>query len=100
MWKHVKIIHLPKPDGKYRPIVLLRSLSKIFEHLVHEQIDRHLFDNSLLTNRQSGLRPKHSCVTALEELKPKIDHNMMSFLILLDNSKALDSDMPLFVRNC
>lgn len=49
----------------------------------------------MLNWRQSGFRPKHSCVTALidvsEEIRSKIDKNMISFLILLDHSKAFDS---------
>ena len=77
MWKHTKIIPLPKHDGKYRQMAILPYLSKVFERLVHEQIGSHLYDNSLLTNRQSSCRPKHSCVTALvdvvEDLRSKMD---------------------------
>lgn len=58
-------------------------------------MSKFLYDNSLLTDRQSGFRPKHSCVSALidvtEELRSKIDKNMISFLILLDHSKAFDT---------
>ena len=53
LWKHAKIIPLPKPNGKYRPIAILTCLSKAFELLIHEQIGKHLYDNSLLINRQS-----------------------------------------------
>ena len=56
MWKHTKIIPLPKHDGKYRQMAILPYLSKVFERLVHEQIGSHLYDNSLLTNRQSSFR--------------------------------------------
>ena len=48
MWKHAKIIHLPKPDGKYRRIAVLPYLSKVFERLVHEQT----FVRQFITNQQ------------------------------------------------
>lgn len=95
LWKHAKIIPILKPDQKYRPIAILSYLSKVFERLVHTQISHYLHENSLLTDRQSGFRPKHSCISTLidvsEDIRTKIDNNLTSFLILLDHSKAFDT---------
>lgn len=69
-------------------------LSKVFEKLLHKQIYEHINNNNLLTSRQSGFRPKHSCVTALidvsEEIRKNIDAGFITFLVLLDHSKAFD----------
>lgn len=93
-WKHAKIIPIPKSNHEYRPIAILPYLSKVFERLLHQQISNYLNTNILLSNRQSGFRPKHSCVTALldvsEEIRQSIDNGKISFLVLLDHSKAFD----------
>lgn len=95
MWKHAKIIPIPKPNHEFRPIAILPYLSKVFERLIHSQISKYLQDNSLLTDKQSGFRPKHSCVSTLlevsEELRINVDDNRISFLVLLDHSKAFDT---------
>lgn len=95
MWKHAKVIPILKSDKKYRPISILPYLAKVFERLIYTQISQYLLKNSLLSDRQSGFRPKHSCTTALidvsEELRLNTDKNMISILILLDHSKAFDT---------
>lgn len=94
-WKLAKIIPVPKTDKEYRPIAVLPYLSKIFERLLHKQISKYVNDNNLLTDRQSGFRSKHSCLTALtdvvEEIRGNLDQNKVSFLVLLDHSKAFDT---------
>lgn len=94
-WKHAKIIPLSKGRGEYRPIAILPFLSKAFEKLINKQIRKHLEDNSLLTNMQSGFRPEHSCTTTLqkvtEDLRNDLDNNLISILVLLDHSKAFDT---------
>lgn len=95
-WKHAKVIPIPKANNnnEYRPISILPFLSKVFEKLLHKQIYEHINNNNLLTSRQSGFRPKHSCVTALidvsEEIRKNIDAGFITFLVLLDHSKAFD----------
>ncbi|XP_075157688.1 uncharacterized protein LOC142230955 [Haematobia irritans] len=95
-WKQAKIIPIPKPgtNNDYRPIAILPFLSKAFEHLMHKQICEYLEHNKLLNARQSGFRPKHSCVTALvevaENIRAIIDEGSLALLVLLDHSKAFD----------
>lgn len=94
-WKHAKIVPVPKTALEYRPIAILSYLSKVFEHLLHKQIYNYVNHNNLLTDRQSGFRPKHSCITALsdvtEEIRGNLDDGKITFLVLLDHSKAFDT---------
>lgn len=94
-WKYAKIIPIPKANNEYRPIAILPYLSKVFEKLLHQQMHSYIQDNGLLTDRQSGFRSKHSCTTALidvsEEIRASIDDGYITFLVLLDHSKAFDT---------
>ena len=49
----------------YRPISILRIISKVFEREVFNQIYRYLNENSLISKFQSGFRPKYGTVSAL-----------------------------------
>lgn len=95
IWKHAKIIPIPKSGKDYRPIAILPYFSKIFERIINMQIRTYLTHNSLLSNLQSGFRSNHSCITALqkisEDLRANIDSKQISLLILLDHTKAFDS---------
>ena len=44
----------------YRPISLLPSISKIFEHVIADQLTNYLTSNHLFCLEQFGLRPGHS----------------------------------------
>jgi len=94
-WKIAKIIPIPKTDNEYRPIAILPYLSKAFEILLYRQMYNFFVANSLLTNRQSGFRPKRSCTTAVldvsEDIRKNSDAKKPTFLILLDCTKAFES---------
>lgn len=93
-WKYAKVLPIPKAHNDYRPISILPFLSKVFERLLHDQIIKYTLDNDLLTTRQSGFRPQHSCITALldvsEDIRSRLDDREIAFLVLLDHSKAFD----------
>lgn len=94
-WKYAKIIPIPKSNNDFRPVAILPYLSKVCEKLLHQQMNKYLHDNTLLTDRQSGFRNRHSCVTALidvsEDIRESIDDGDICFLVLLDHSKAFDT---------
>ncbi|XP_075155481.1 uncharacterized protein LOC142228843 [Haematobia irritans] len=94
-WKRARIVPIPKQGGEYRPIAILSVLSKVFEKLLHEQINAFVIQNNLLTDRQSGFRAGRSCVSVLldvaENIRSIIDRNDLCFLVLLDHSKAFDT---------
>ncbi|XP_075157620.1 uncharacterized protein LOC142230885 [Haematobia irritans] len=94
-WKHSKVIPISKGGGEYRPISILCFLSKAFEKIIYRQLSDYLTDGSMLFERQSGFRPKHSCITALadvcEDIRMNLENNEVTCLVLLDHSKAFDS---------
>lgn len=94
-WKYAKIIPTPKSINEFRPISILPFLSKVFERLLHCQMNAYIKGSGLQTDRQSGFRSQHSCVTALidvsEDIRGYIDNGDVCFLVLLDHSKAFDS---------
>lgn len=60
IWKIAKILPLPKSNKdhlfpqNYRPISLLNSLTKIFEKLIYNKIDKHSTTNKIINNEQFG----------------------------------------------
>ena len=95
VWKKSKIVPVPKNKEEFRPIAIIPYLSKIFETIISKQINEYMVEKSLITPRQSGFRPNHSCVTALvdvvEYIRHNIDSDQIAFLILLDHTKAFDT---------
>jgi len=56
------------------------------------QIQLYLANNSLLDEKKSGFRKKWSCITAITNIVEAISiRNCVTFLTLLDHSKAFDS---------
>ena len=49
----------------YRPISLLLICSKIFEHLIYDEMFTFFIEKNLISPNQSGFRPKESCVNQL-----------------------------------
>lgn len=94
-WKCSKILPIPKSNNEYRPIAILPYISKALEKIIYRQMDDYISENNLLANCQSGFRPKRSCITTLikvtDDLRESLEDNMISFLILLDHSKAFDT---------
>ncbi len=100
LWKKAHIKHIPKikcPSAlkDYRPISILPTISKILEKVVSLQVCRYLDNHRLHNFYQSGFRKKHSTATALlkvvTDIIDAIDRNEITFLTLLDYSKAFDT---------
>lgn len=95
-WKSAKVVPVPKTSkaDEFRPISILPFLSKVFEKVLQKQINHHLARHNLLSPRQFGFRQKHSCTTAVlgvsESIRHALDEGLVSFLVLLDFSKAFD----------
>ncbi|XP_075151092.1 uncharacterized protein LOC142225202 [Haematobia irritans] len=94
-WKVAKIIPLPKAKNEFRPIAILPFLSKVLERIMNEQIIKYLDNFKLLSEKQSGFRKQRNCISALTEvietIRQRLDEKMVSFLVLLDHSKAFDT---------
>lgn len=97
-WKCSKILPIKKTISEFRPISILPFLSKCVEKLMHFQISQFLDTNNLLYEKQSGFRLKRSCLTALldvtEGIREAVDEGNITFLTLLDHSKAFDCVNP------
>lgn len=100
MWKTALVLPMPKisnPESykDLRPISLLPSLSKVLEKEVNSQIRTYLEKEKLLPSTQFGFRKNHSCCSALAHVTDDIfkarDQKKLTFLILLDYSKAFDT---------
>ena len=86
-WKDANLSPVPKKDDlslltNHRPISLLNSESKLFEHLVFKHLYNHLHDNSILTLLQPGFIPGDSTVIQLTFLYNAFCH-------ALDNGKEV-----------
>ncbi|CAL4138853.1 unnamed protein product, partial [Meganyctiphanes norvegica] len=81
--------------GNYRPVSILCIVSKILERAIYVQLHKHLNDNNILYEFQSGFRGSYSTDTCLINL---MDHIRMLIskgnyvgMVLLDLQKAFDT---------
>ena len=78
----------------YRPISLLPTCSKAFEHLIYNEFFTFFTDNNLISPNQSGFRPGDSCVNQLiavtHEIYKSFDDRLEVRGDFSDISKALD----------
>ena len=85
----------PTSPNNYRPITILPILSKILEHIVHQQVYEYLQQNNMITSEQFGFRPKLSTNIALtqltEEILQNMDNKMITGAVFIDLQKAFDT---------
>ena len=85
----------PTAPNDFRPISILSSLSKAFKKLVSLQMLKHITNNKLSLQYQSGFQNGKSCNTAVlrvsEGIRPSYDKGDITILVLIDFSKAFDS---------
>ena len=81
--------------SNYRPIVLLPSISKIFEKAILTQLTLYLEDNKIIHPHQYGFRKFHSTQYAAlhitDYIKYKMDVGKIPINVYLDYSKAIDT---------
>ena len=84
-----------KSFGNYGPILLLSSISKIFERVAFNQLYDYLTFNGLLYESQYGLRKYHSTELAALEfmdiIRKEMDTKKIPSSVFLDLSKAIDT---------
>ena len=98
--KIAKVIPIFKKNDKnlldnYRPISILPAISKIFEKIIHKQINSHFTLHKLFYTGQYGFRHGHSTELAATELIDRIAFSMdkgeIPINIFMDLSKAFDT---------
>ena len=72
---------------------MIPTVSKIFEKIVFDQLNKYFNDNILLISCQSGFRSLHSTVTALLEATNRwsvnIDNGLVNGVVFIDLKKLL-----------
>src|SRR5881296_1410403 len=81
--------------SSYRPISNLNFITKIFERIIRNRLNRHLTSFPSLSPFQSAYRKFHSAETALlriyNDLLVSISQHKLSALVLLDLSAVFDT---------
>lgn len=99
IWKSALILPIPKISNPIelnhlRPINILPTFSKLLEKLVSIQFSDYLTSYNIMPRLQSGFRQGHSTSTALikvvNDIAKNMDNSEITFLVLLDQSKAFD----------
>ena len=98
-WKLANIVPVfkkndPSSVKNYRPISLLSIIGKIMERCIYKYLNNYLLDNNILTEHQSGFRPKDSTVNQLvflcNEINKAVDIGKEIRIVFCDISKAFD----------
>ena len=81
----------PLDKENHRPVSLLSHASKVFERIIHKQINTYMEDK--ISNYVTGFRKphgsQHSLVIMLERWKQAIDKGEYISVMYIDLSKAL-----------
>ena len=79
----------------YRPITILPAISKIFERVLFNQIDKYFSSHNLYNDSQYGFRKKHSTEHAALELvdiiSQELEKGNTPLNIFIDLSKTFDT---------
>lgn len=98
-WKKGRVVPIKKEGisesfDNLRPISVLPILSKVVEHIIKEQMNIHLEENSLIHSSQSGFRCGYSTTSLLigltDSLRKLLDSGKNVVLLSIDLSKAFD----------
>lgn len=100
VWRHAKVIPIPKPGkpanelSSYRPISLLSSISKILERVLLNRINDHLEENNIIPKQQCGFRTgrstSHQLINVIKTAKENLRNKKSTGVIFLDVEKAFD----------
>lgn len=98
-WLTAKVVPVFKSGDKldpanYRPISLISTCCKIFEHIVASHIIQHLESKNFFVQYQHGFRKNVSTITQLvsviHDFTSAVDNHLQIDAVFLDLSKAFD----------
>ena len=98
-WKKGNIVLIFKKGGKqniknYRPVSLLPISSKVFEHVIYDNMSKYFLDNNLIAPKQSGFRTGDSCINQFlsitDDIFTSFDNGLEARGVFLGISKAFD----------
>ncbi|RMX43327.1 hypothetical protein pdam_00014956 [Pocillopora damicornis] len=85
----------PQDNNDFRPISVLPVLSKIYERLIHNQVDEFLENHHLLEDNISEFRKSHSTTSVLlsiqDDILKAMNRSECTLLVLADFSKGFDT---------
>ena len=85
----------PTSINNYRPVSLLPALSKIFERVIYNQINKYFTLNNLCYEGKYGFRSKHSTELAaldiIDTITSCMEKGNIPITIYVDLSKAFDT---------
>lgn len=81
--------------SNYRPISVLPVISKVFERILYDRLDKFLNSNKFFSKKQYGFRPKSNTLSAtidlVTKIKNKIDQKQIAVGVFIDLKKAFDT---------
>lgn len=89
----------PASPAQYRPICLLSTMSKLFEHLVRDRLENEITQKGDLSENQHGFRKGHSttdavnavCSEARNEMETTLERRKLCALVALDVKNAFNT---------
>lgn len=75
IYKQARLVLLPKNQkpgetvATYRPLCIINTLAKLYEHLVHNRLTTEITERGDLSNAQYGFRKGKSTIHAMQEVK-------------------------------
>jgi len=100
LFKMAQICPIYKKSDKtkcanYRPISLLSNLSKIFERIMYNRLEKYLEKHSLLYDHQFGFRKsfstEHALMSITEQIRSNFRKKSYSCGVFVDLEKAFDT---------
>lgn len=73
-WKEARVVLFEKPkkdimgNTAYRPICLINSIAKLYEHMILARLEKEINERGGLSPHQHGFRKGHSTLHAVEEV--------------------------------
>ena len=64
----------PEEPVSYRPISILNAANKVFERILHDQLNKHLETNDILPSFQFGYRKGHNTSQAVLTFAKEIEN--------------------------
>jgi hypothetical protein len=99
-WKHSVISMLLKPGqsatqiGSYRPISMTPCIARLFERLLLARLQKHLKDNKIIINNQSGFRKarqtKDNILVLIQRAQEGFNKEEKTLAIFFDVAAAFD----------
>jgi len=94
-WKRARLVFVPKPDGKFRPICVLSVLGKIYDRIITVRLMHWLETHDLLSPRQFGYRGGRDSTDAMREYRDRVEEyhreGLHCIAVTLDISNAFNS---------